>query len=134
MNGYSQRKVRKKQVSSSISYKVFLYLKAKTDSLENRGRRKDIWMFGLKKGAESSHPLLDFMLPMWLALGADISFTRERVYRMLAPANPNYNRVVVICFLKFQDKEFVLCSMRHRDVMLDGSTLTFTQDLSAKTI
>ncbi|KAJ8333914.1 hypothetical protein SKAU_G00412330 [Synaphobranchus kaupii] len=110
---------------------------SKTDDLENRGRRKNIRMFGLKEGAEGSRPLLDFVhdkLPQWLGLGSDKSFTLERVHRTLAPANPNHNRAVLIRFLKFQDKELVLRSTKQRDITHDGSKLSFAQDLSAETI
>lgn len=49
-------------------------LELKTDDLENRGRRKNIRLFGLKEGAEGRRPLLDFMndmLPRWLELGSE---------------------------------------------------------------
>ncbi len=76
----------------------------KTDDLENHGRRKNVHVFGLKEGAEGKRTLLDFlhdMLPQWLGLEPDKSFTLERVHRTLA--TPNQNRTELIGFLKFQN-------------------------------
>lgn len=112
-------------------------LEMKTDDLENRGRMKNIRVFGLKEGAEGRRSLLDFMhdmLPQWLELGAEKSFILERAHRTLAPANPKQNRAVLIRFLNSHDKVFVLRTARQRDIKHDGSKLSFVQDLSAETI
>ena len=95
-----------------------------TEDLENRGRRKNIRLFGLKEGAEGTRPLLDFinvMLPQWLGTKPD-------------SAVHNQNRVVLLCFLNYQDKEFVLCSTRQWDITHDGSKLAFVRDFSVETI
>lgn len=117
--------------------KRLAYLEDKTDDLENRARRKNIRVFGLKEGAEGNRPLLDFvrdMLPKWLNFGPDKSFTLERAHRTLAPVKPNHNRAILVRFLKFQDKELVLRSARQRDISHEGCKLSFSQDVSAETI
>lgn len=117
--------------------KRLTYLEEKTEDLENRGRRKNIRLFGLKEGAEGKRPLLDFitdMLPQWLGNELDKVFILERAHRTLAAAVPNQNRAVLLRFLNYQDKEFVLRSTRQRDITHDGSKLAFVQDFSAETI
>ncbi|KAL7848819.1 hypothetical protein SRHO_G00204420 [Serrasalmus rhombeus] len=132
-----EEKLDKTESALASATKRLVYLEAKMDDLENRARRKNIRVFGLKEGAEGSRPFLDFvhdMLPKWLDLGFDRSFILERVHRTLAPARPNHNQAVLIRFLKFQDKEFVLRTTRQRDITYDGTKLSFAQDLSAETI
>ncbi|KAL7866053.1 hypothetical protein SRHO_G00113000 [Serrasalmus rhombeus] len=133
----AEEKLDKTESALASATKRLVYLEAKMDDLENRARRKNVRVFGLKEGAEGSRPLLDFvqdMLPKWLDLGSDRSFILERVHRTLAPARPNHNRAVLIRFLKFQDKEFVLRTTRQQDITYDGTKLSFAQDLSAETI
>lgn len=113
------------------------YLEEKTEDLEKRVRRKNIRLFGLKEGAEGKRPLLDFitdMLPQWLGIESDRVFILERAHRTLTSAIPNQNRAVLLRFLNYQDKEFVLRSTRQRDITHDGSKLAFVQDFSAETI
>ncbi len=117
--------------------KRLAYLEEKTEDLENRGRRKNIRLFGLKEGGEGTRPPSDFindMLPQWLGTAPDRAFTLERAHRTLAPAAPNHNRAILIRFLNYQDKEFVLRSTGQRDITHGGSKLAFIQDFSAETI
>ncbi|KAL7864424.1 hypothetical protein AOLI_G00158440 [Acnodon oligacanthus] len=111
------------------------YLEAKIDDLENRGRRKNLRLFGLREGAEGQRPLLEFvreMLPRWLE--TDRSFVIERARRTLAPPKPNQHRAVLVRFLNFQDREFVFRSTKQPNIEHDGSRLFFAQDFSAETI
>lgn len=127
----------KMETALAAAAKRLAYLEEKTVDLENRGRRKNIRLFGLKEGAEGKRPLLDFihdMLPQWLDTGPDREFKLERAHRTLAPASLDRDRAVLIRFLSFQDREFVLRSTRHRDITHDGSKLGFAQDLSAETM
>ncbi|KAK1879818.1 G2/mitotic-specific cyclin-B3 [Dissostichus eleginoides] len=67
--------------------KHIAYLESKTNDLENRGRRKNLQLFGLREGAEGGQPLLEFIqdkLPHWLQLDAGRIFTLERAHRTLA--------------------------------------------------
>lgn len=116
--------------------KRIAYLESKTEDLENRGRRKNLRLFGLRERAEGNKPLFDFvndMLPRWLGC-PDKTFTLERVHRTLAPARPNQNRAILVRFLKFQEKEFVFRETRKREIMHDDVKLSFSQDLSAETV
>lgn len=71
------------------------------------------------------------MLPRWLHR-PDKTFTLERVHRMLALAKPNQNRAVLVCFLKFQEKECVFREARKREIMHEDDKLSFSQDLSSE--
>lgn len=127
----------KTETALAKATKRLTYLEEKTEDLENRGRRKNIRLFGLKEGAEGTRPVLDFikeMLPQWLGTEPDRAFTLERAHRTLAPAIPNQNRAVLLRFLNYQDKEFVLRATRQRDITHDGSKLAFAQDFSAETM
>lgn len=129
--------LKKTETALETATKRLAHLEEKAEDLENRGRRKNIRLFGLKEGAEGNRVLLDFvhdMLPQWLDTGDNRVFTLERAHRTLAPANPNYSRAVLIRFHKFQDREFVLRATRQRNITHDGSKLIFAQDFSAETI
>lgn len=117
--------------------KRIAYLETKAEDLENRSRRKNLRLFGLREGAEGKQSLMEFiqnMLPRWLELDNGESFTLERVHRTLAPARPGQNRAVLIRFLKFQDRELVFRSTKQHNITHEGSKLFFAQDLSAETI
>lgn len=111
-------------------------LENKTDDLENRGRRKNLRVFGIREKAEGTRPLIDFMkemLPKWLGLPPH-TFTLERVHRTLAPSRPNQHRAVLVRFLKFQEKEFVYQEAKKTEIKHDGLKITFVHDLSAETL
>lgn len=119
----------------SNAMKRISYLEAKADDLENRGRRKNLRLFGLREGTEGQRPLLEYireMLPRWLE--TDKSFVIERAHRTLAPPKPNQHRAVLIRFLNFQDREFVFRSTKQRNIEHEGNKLFFAQDLSAETV
>lgn len=117
--------------------KRIAFLESKTDDLENRGRRKNLRVLGVQEGAEGKQSLFDFMnsmLPRWLGLSSETTFTLERVHRTLAPAGPNQNRAILVRFLKFQEKEFVYREARRRDITHEGAKIKVVQDLSAETV
>lgn len=125
------------EASLATAIKRIAQLETKTEDLENRGRRKNIRLFGLKEGVESPHTLLDFvrdMLPVWLGLELSQPLVLERVHRTLAEPKPKQHRAVIIRFLKFQDKELVLRSAKNRDITHGGSKIYLTQDVSAETM
>ncbi|KAK7930453.1 hypothetical protein WMY93_006848 [Mugilogobius chulae] len=112
-------------------------LVTKTEDLENRARRKNLRIFGIREVTEGSRPLLEFvteMIPTWLGLPPQKTFTLERVHRTLATGKPGQNRAVLVCFLKFQDKEFVYREARKQQITHDGQKITFVQDFSAETV
>lgn len=117
--------------------KRIAYLETKTEDLENRSRRNNLRIFGIREGAEGNQTLLDFMqnmLPRWLGLDTDRTFTLERAHRTLAPPKPNQDRAVLIRFLKFQDREFVFRAAKQREIMYEGNKIVLVQDLSAETM
>lgn len=72
-------------------------VESKTDDLENRGRRKNLCLLGIREGAKGQQSLFDFvnaMLPRWLGLNPDKTFTLERVHRTLT-SRPNQNRAIL---------------------------------------
>lgn len=129
--------LKKNETALELATKRITYLEAKTDNLENRGRRKNLRLFGIREGAKGHQTLLDFIndkLTQWLGTDPDRSFTLERVHRTLVSGKPNQNRAILIRFLNFQEKEFVYRESRKRDITRDGVKITFAQDLSAETV
>lgn len=133
----TERSMEEVESALEMATKRIAFLEAKTDDLENRGRRKNLRIFGLKEGAEGVQTLLTFvtdMLPQWLGLPPDRTFALERVHRTLADRKPNQNRAVLVRFLNFQEKEFVYRQARKSEIKHDGARITFAQDLSAETL
>lgn len=113
------------------------FLEAKTEDLENRGRRKNLRIFGLREGIEGRRPLIEYvteMLPIWLGLPQEKVFTLERVHRTLATGRPGQNRAVLVRFLKFQEKEYVFREAKKQQIVHEEQKITFVQDLSAETV
>ncbi|CAL1604458.1 unnamed protein product [Knipowitschia caucasica] len=111
-------------------------LESKTDELENRGRRKNLRLFGLRERAENNQPLLEYveqLLPRWLGCH-DKTFTLERAHRTLSKPKPGQNRGVIIRFLKFQDREFVINTAKKLNIQHEGNKLLFVPDLSTETL
>lgn len=131
----TEEKLETSIVDISTASRRITYLESKVEDMENRSRRKNLRMFGLKEGDEGSRQLLDYvqeMLPGWL--NTDRSFPLERAHRTLGPAKPNQDRAVLIRFLKFQDREYVFRSSKARDIKHNGNKLSFAQDFSAETM
>ncbi|KAI4827275.1 hypothetical protein KUCAC02_030684 [Chaenocephalus aceratus] len=117
---HAEKTLEKTEAALDSVNKRIAYLESKTDDLENRCRRKNLRLFGIREGAEGQQTLLNFvndMLTRWLEL---TPLTLERVHHTLASGKPNQHRAVIVCFLKFQEKEFVYRESRRRDITHDG--------------
>ncbi|KAL0195444.1 hypothetical protein M9458_009016, partial [Cirrhinus mrigala] len=131
----TEKSLEKTEAALDLAIKRTTYLESKTDDLENRGKRKNLRLYGIRESAEGQKTLLEFisdMLAQWL--GPDKSFTLERVHHTLVSGKPNQNRAILIHFLKFQEKEFVYRKSRQHGIMHDGVKISFVQDLSAETV
>lgn len=96
------------------------------------GKRTQGWW-----GSEGTQPLTDYiqrMLPVWLGLDDTRSFTLKRAHGTLARPRPDQNRAVIICFLRFQDRQFVFNTSKQRSLTHDGHKIFFAQDLSVETM
>lgn len=133
----TEEQLEKNTTELRSAMKRLAYLETKAEDLENRGRRKNLRLFGLREGAERGQPLTEFvqfMLPRWLELDTGKSFILERAHRTLAPPKPDQGRAVLIRFLQLQDRKLVFRSAKQRDITHEGSKLFFAQDLSAETV
>lgn len=75
----AEKQLQHTQAALVSATKRIAYLESKTEDLENRGRRKNLQLFGLHEGAEGNKTLFDFvndMLPRWLGC-SDRTFTLE---------------------------------------------------------
>lgn len=92
---------------------------------------------GLLENVEKTQPMTEYiqqMLPVRLGIGAEKTFILERAHRTLARPRPDRSRAVIIRFLRFQDREFVLNTAKQRSLTHDGQKIFFAQDLSAETM
>lgn len=83
----TEKALEKTEITLDSANKRIAYLESKTEDLENRGRRKNLRLFGIRERAEGQQTLFDFInekLTQWLRLDPDRSFTLERVHRTLA--------------------------------------------------
>lgn len=123
--------------------KLIETLEAKTDDLENRGRRKNLVLLGLPEKTEGGN-IFDFIqrkLPEWLNIQNRQTLEFERIHRvgqLLPPPKPgkpkNPPRPIMIRFLRFRDCDKFLQAAKKKTTAIteDESELTFRQDLSAE--
>lgn len=118
--------------------KLIKTLEAKTDDLENRGRKKNLVLMGLPEQSQHLH-LLEFIqqkIPEWLNIPTDQPLEIERTHRLLQtrpePGKPL--RPILIRFLRFRDRDMILQAAKKKTAPIcEGeANLTFHQDLSAE--
>ncbi|KAI4830997.1 hypothetical protein KUCAC02_002598 [Chaenocephalus aceratus] len=67
---HAEKTLEKTEATLDSVNKRIAYLESKTDDLENRGRRKNLRLFGIREGAEGQQTLLNFD-------GGKISFVQD---------------------------------------------------------
>ncbi|KAJ0062222.1 hypothetical protein NL108_018606 [Boleophthalmus pectinirostris] len=112
-------------------------LEAKSDDLENRGRRKNLVLMGLPEQSEGQQitTYVQQMLPRWLNLTLELPLEVERAHRTLQPAPlpGKPPRPILIRFLRFRDREMILQAAKKSTQLREGDAkLTLRQDLSAE--
>lgn len=130
----AEDEIKEKETVLAHALKRIAELETKTTDLEDRGRRKNVRILGLKDGAPGTASLLEFvsnMLPKWLNLN-QTSMILESVY-WVGPKT-SQNRAVLVRFLRDQDKDRVLREAKARSVTHEGNKLAFFQDLSPETL
>lgn len=93
-----------------------------------------VWSLRRCQGYTTTAGFCPGMLPKWLGLSPDQTPVLERVHRTLVPAKPKQHRAVLIRFWKFQDREAVYRLSSQKNILHNGSKLTFVQDFSAETM
>ncbi|KAK7907598.1 hypothetical protein WMY93_016210 [Mugilogobius chulae] len=111
-------------------------LRTKVEDLENRTRRNNLRVIGLPEGLEG-RTAVPFMSQFFVDVLRDESFINppelERAHRALRPkpAEQEKPRPVIVCFLRFQDKERVLAISRKKgQLSYDGHKVYIFPDLS----
>lgn len=110
-------------------------LTAKQDDLENRMRRNNLRLYGIKEDSEGREiiPFVTDFLKTALKLPEGTDICIERAHRATAPkpkaAAPP--RSIIVRFLDFRVKQVVLQqAWKQRDVEFQGSKVYFDQDYS----
>lgn len=110
-------------------------LTEKADDMENRSRRDNIRIIGLKEGAEGEQPVAFFQrwLPKILNLETKRGIIKiDRAHRGLGPARGDCPRPVIIKLHNSGEKQRITATLRERRQLThEGQKLYIQQDFSA---
>lgn len=110
-------------------------LTEKADDMENRTRRDNIRVIGLKEGAEGEQPVAFFerWLPKILNLDTKRGIIKiDRAHRGLGPACGDRPRPVIIKLHNSGEKQRIMAALRERRQLThEGQKLYIQQDFSA---
>lgn len=110
-------------------------LTEKADDMENRTRRDNIRVIGLKEGVEGEQPVAFFQrwLPKILNLDTKRGIIKiDRAHRGLGPARGDRPRPVIIKLHNPSDKQQIMAVLRERRQLThEGQKLYLQQDFSA---
>lgn len=122
--------------------KLIKTLEAKTDVLENWGRRKHLVLIGLPKQLAHKNlgEFVQLKIPTWLNISTDQTFEIERIHRLgqlrhPEPGKPdNPPRPILIQFLRLSDSDMIFQAAKKRTTPIQegDAQLTFRQDLSSE--
>lgn len=108
----------------------------RAEDSENRSRRDNIRILGLKEGTEGNQAVRFFgsWLPDVLGLETKRGLIKiDRAYRSLGPPKKNYNRPVIIKLHNFSDKQQILAAVRKKgEIIYQGDKINIRQDLSTQ--
>lgn len=111
-------------------------LSERAEDAENRSRRDNIRIIGLKEGAEGRQPVKFFetWLPKLLEIETKHGTIKiDRAHRTLGPLKPNRARPVLIKLHNYSDKTKILAAAKKKEHLThEGSGIHITQDLSVK--
>uniref|UniRef100_A0A3B4ZN95 L1 transposable element RRM domain-containing protein n=1 Tax=Stegastes partitus TaxID=144197 RepID=A0A3B4ZN95_9TELE len=114
----------------------FKILTDRAEDNENRSRRDNIRILGLREGTEGNQPV-DFFAT-WLpdVLGLETkrgTMKIDRAHRALGPRKENYNRPIIIKLHNFSDKQRILAAVRKKgEISYQGDKIYIRQDLSTQ--
>jgi len=104
---------------------------------ENRGRRKNLRIFGLQEKLEGTN-LTQFMeswIPQLLQLDTKAGRVKlERAHRLPGPQTSRFPRAMIVRFHNFTDRERVMDAARRlKDIRQDGARIHFFPNFAAAT-
>lgn len=108
---------------------------SRVDDQENRGRRKNIRLIGLKEGKETGNAMNDYVkkiLNEGLGLQGD-EYEIERSHRSGGPRPGNNNppRVILVRFLRYTARKKVLmAAKKERGIRWEDCTLSIYEDMT----
>ena len=111
-------------------------LELKMADIEDRARRKNIRLVGLKEGVEGSDPMdfLQKMLPQWISSITNKSIEIERAHRLYNKNGTGKTRTMIFNVLRYQDRQRILQEARAAGHIVHAeSTLRFFADYSMLT-
>lgn len=109
-------------------------LTTRADDIENRSRRDNIRVIGLKEGTEGNQAVEFF--ESWLPTTLGIKTKRgvikiDRAHRSLGERQPNYNRPVIIKLHNSRDKRRILAAAKEKGEIICGNNkILIRQDFS----
>ncbi|XP_063076956.1 SH3 and cysteine-rich domain-containing protein 2-like [Engraulis encrasicolus] len=109
-------------------------LTTRADDIENRSRRDNIRVIGLKEGTEGNQAVEFF--ESWLPTTLGIKTKRgvikiDRAHRSLGERQSNYNRPVIIKLHNSRDKRRILAAAKEKgEIICGNNTVRIRQDFS----
>ncbi len=114
--------------------KLMLMLSEEVDDLENRSRRENIRILGLKEGFEGSQPsFFATWLPKVLELDTVKGhFKIDQAHRSRSPQSDDRPRPVLIKLHNFADKQCIMSAIKAKHHLeVDGQKVFIQQDFSS---
>ncbi len=109
-------------------------LKEKTCDLVSRSRRQNIWIVGIKEGAENGKPT-EFVTNLMVNMLGEENFDRpiqiDRAHRSPQPLREGRCRAFIARIHHYQVKERILRLARSKPLQHDGKTIRIFPDLAA---
>uniref|UniRef100_A0A672LPS0 L1 transposable element RRM domain-containing protein n=1 Tax=Sinocyclocheilus grahami TaxID=75366 RepID=A0A672LPS0_SINGR len=111
-------------------------LSERAEDAENRSRRDNTRIIGLKEGAEGRRPVEFFQTWLPKMMGIETKHGAVKIdlaHRTLGLLKPNRTRPVLIKLHNFPDKAKILAAAKKKDhLTYEGSDIFISQDLSVK--
>lgn len=131
-----QTKVSQVEKGAAEQAELLLKLQQKVISLEDRSRRNNLRLINLKEGVEGGNALayLQRIFPTWFPELVSSPPELMRAHRLGPPRSPPATpRTMILCFLRFTDRDRILASARKAPVVVHGYTIRFVADYSDDT-
>lgn len=127
----TQERANNSEKSFSIALEKIRDLEAKNADMEDRSRRDNLRLNGLKEGTElaGARAYLVENFPKWFPAVADSPPELMRAHRM-GQQKPNRVRTVIMKFLRSTDRDRILAEFRKNPIEVDGRQIKFTADYS----
>ena len=113
-------------------YQAFGELELKMADLEDRSRRCNIRVIGLKERLEGFNAIqyLTHSLPKWFPALADVPVEVMSAHRIYSDAKQGDNRTLIFNVLRYTTRQAILRAAKKDPLSVDGRKVSFSPDYS----